>query len=74
MMKDRRWDGGWERGKEKRESWEGQRQAITQKEDRDGMLEKRKWKAQDRNGERKGNIGRQRKRKEVKQASGSYVK
>lgn len=58
MMKDRRWERGWERGKEKRESWEGQAQAITQKEDRDGMSEKRKWKAQDRNGERKGNIGR----------------
>lgn len=33
MMKDRRWEGGWERRKEKRESWEGQGQAITQKED-----------------------------------------
>lgn len=43
-------------GERKEKKLGAQGQAITQKEDRDGMSEKRKWKAQDREMEREKEI------------------
>lgn len=46
--KDGRWGGENGKGKRKREgSWEEQGEAITQREDRCDMPEKKKWKAHD---------------------------
>lgn len=52
-MKDRRWGGNRKGSRKKRVVGRNEGEAITQQEDRCGMPEKRKWKAQ-RNGERKG--------------------
>lgn len=59
-------------GGKEREIWEGQREAVTQNEDRCGMSEKRKWKAKDKEmrEERKKEEDRG-KGKRLGQASGS---